>query len=391
MTDGYTSAREESRQAIQVTWIGMILDAALGALKVVIGIAYHSHALIADGIHSFSDLASDLVVLGVMRFSRQGPDADHPYGHERFETMGTVLMGTLLIAVAGALAWDSAARLISASDTDIPGWPVLVAAAASVLGKEAIFQYTHHVGMAIHSELIVANAWHSRTDALSSIIVFVAAGGAMLGYTWLDAVAAIAVAVFVGRIGWNFAWSSIKELVDTALAPDDTKTITHLAMETEGVRDVHCVRSRRMGSGILLDIHLQVDPAISVSEGHQIGVNVTHRIIAHDPRIRDVTFHIDAEDDGHMEQDSFPALPMRKDVVEALRQHWGTLIDFQRAGPFRLHYLGDKVSVELFLRSDAAVTLSARNDAALATQLRHMASDLPWLGQVRVWYAEQSD
>lgn len=384
-------AGDESQQAARVTWLGTIVDALLGALKVVVGVVFHSHALVADGVHSFSDVASDLVVLGVMHFSRQAPDLDHPYGHQRFETMGTVLLGTLLIAVAGALAWDSAVRLWQHADTDVPDWPVLAVALASVLSKEAIFQYTRHVGLQIRSELIVANAWHSRTDALSSVIVFIAAIGAMLGYPWLDGLAAIAVSVFIGRIGWDFAWNSIKELVDTALAPEETEAIRDLAMHAEGVRDVHCVRSRRMGGDVLLEIHLQVDPSISVSEGHQIGITVTRHIIDRHPRVRDVTFHIDAEDDGNSEQEISPRLPMRKDVVEALRQRWGGLIDFHQAGPFRLHYLGDKVSVELFLRGDNAVDTTLRSPAPLATQLRHMAADLPWLGQVRVWYAEQSE
>lgn len=396
MNDGFDSlqpslADGESQQAARVTWLGMMLDAFLGALKVVVGIVFHSHALVADGVHSFSDMASDLVVLGVMRFSRQEPDQDHPYGHQRFETMGTVLLGTLLIAVAGGLAWDSAARLWAHADTDVPSWPVLAVALVSVLSKEAIFQYTRYVGMQIRSQLIIANAWHSRTDALSSVIVFVAAAGAMLGYPWLDGIAAIAVSIFIGRIGWGFAWNSIQELVDTALAPQETEAIRVLAMDTEGVRDVHCVRSRQMGGDVLLEIHLQVDPSISVSEGHQIGITVTRHIMDQHTRVRDVTFHIDAEDDGNSEQETSPLLPMRKDVVDALRQRWEGLIDFHHAGPFRLHYLGDKVSVELFLRGDDAVDTALRNQAPLATQLRHMAADLPWLGQVRVWYAEQAE
>ncbi len=384
-------AQAEGRLATRVTLAGLLLDALLGCLKVVIGIVFFSHALVADGIHSFSDLASDLMVLAVMRFSRQGPDLEHPYGHKRFETLGTVLLGAILIAVAFALVLESVQTLTGGAGHPVPMWPVLVAAALSIAGKEWMFRLTRNIGRRIRSDLLLANAWHSRTDALSSVIVFLTAAGAMLGYPWLDAVGAILVAVMVGKIGWDFAWDSVKELVDTALAPTETRNLRDIAMTTEGVRDVHCLRSRRMANDFLLDIHLQVDPAISVSEGHQIGLKVTERIIESFPHIRDVTFHIDAEDDGHMEDQASSGLPMRSEVIPALEARWKTLIDFQKVGPIRLHYLGEKVSVELFLHNPAAIAATNGNGRALAQRLRTLASDLPWLGQIRLWFGEISE
>ncbi|TNE76114.1 MAG: cation transporter, partial [Gammaproteobacteria bacterium] len=180
----------EMREASRVTIIGMILDAVLGVIKVIAGALFHSQALIVDGIHSFSDVASDLVVLGVMRVSRQEPDDNHPYGHQRIETFGTLLLGSILIAVGAALAWENTLRLVAGEATIVPGWPVLVAAAISVLSKEWIYRYTRHVGERIRSDLIIANAWHSRTDAFSSVVVLVSTAGAMLGYIWLDVLAA---------------------------------------------------------------------------------------------------------------------------------------------------------------------------------------------------------
>ncbi|MEE3118472.1 MAG: cation diffusion facilitator family transporter, partial [Pseudomonadota bacterium] len=261
----------EVKAASRVTLIGMVLDAVLGTIKVTAGALFNSQALLVDGIHSFSDVASDLVVLGVMRISRQEPDQDHPYGHQRIETFGTLVLGSILIAVGAALAWENILRLIQGEANIVPGWPVLVAAAVSVAGKEWIYHYTRRVGQAIRSELIIANAWHSRTDALSSVVVLVSTAGAMLGFLWLDVLAAVVIAGFIIRVGWKFTWDSVKELVDTGLSPDDTRMLKDIARQTDGVRNVHELRSRRMGHDILLDIHLVVRPDISVSEGHQIG------------------------------------------------------------------------------------------------------------------------
>ncbi|MCG2582593.1 MAG: cation diffusion facilitator family transporter, partial [Marinobacter sp.] len=208
----------ERQAASRVTIIGMILDAVLGVIKVIAGALFHSQALIVDGIHSFSDVASDLVVLGVMRFSRQAPDQNHPYGHQRIETIGTLALGSILIAVGAILAWDNILRLIAGGADQVPEWPVLVAAAVSVGSKEWIYHYTRQVGQAIRSDLIIANAWHSRTDAFSSVIVLFSTIGAMVGFIWLDILAAVVIAAIVIHIGWKFTWDSVKELVDTGLS-----------------------------------------------------------------------------------------------------------------------------------------------------------------------------
>src|SRR5690606_1252250 len=197
---------KEKKAATRVTFIGMFLDAFLGIIKVIGGTLFNSQALLVDGIHSFTDVASDWVVLAVMRLSRKEPDADHPYGHQRIETLGTLVLGSILIAVGAALAWENILRLLTGEEQLVPGWPVLVAAAVSVAGKEWIYRYTRHVGMEIRSDLIIANAWHSRTDAFSSVVVLVSTIGAMLGFVWLDVVAAVVIAAIIVHIGWRFTW-----------------------------------------------------------------------------------------------------------------------------------------------------------------------------------------
>lgn len=367
----------EMRAASRVTIIGMILDAVLGVIKVIAGALFHSQALLVDGIHSFTDVASDLVVLGVMKISRQEPDEDHPYGHQRIETFGTLVLGSILIAVGAALAWENTLRLIEGNVDTVPGWPVLVAAALSVAGKEWIFRYTRHVGLKIRSDLIIANAWHSRTDAFSSIVVLVSTAGAMLGVIWLDVFAAVVIAGIIIHIGWKFTWDSVKELVDTGLSHEDTEMLKSIARDTDGVRNVHELRSRRMGHDILLDIHLVVRPEISVSEGHQIGMQVVSGMRDALDNIRDINFHIDAENDEDQPLTS-ERLPSREDIRAVLARHIGELPHHSR---LRLHYLKNKVHLELFLDEYEEKTLFS--SANIRDQLR----DYPWFGSVRVWVA----
>ena len=297
----------EMKAASRVTIIGMILDAVLGVIKVIGGALFNSQALLVDGIHSFTDVASDLVVLGVMKVSRQEPDDDHPYGHQRIETFGTLVLGSILIAVGAALAWENTLRLIEGGVDTVPGWPVLVAAAASVAGKEWIFRYTRHVGLKIRSDLIIANAWHSRTDAFSSVVVLVSTAGAMLGMVWLDVFAAVVIAGIIIHIGWKFTWDSVKELVDTGLSQEDTEMLKSIARDTDGGR-----------------------------------------------------------------------LPSREDIRAILARHLGELPQHSR---LRLHYLKNKVHLELFLDSPEGETVFS------SSNIREELGDYPWFGSVRVWVA----
>lgn len=369
---------QEMKAASRVTIIGMILDAILGVIKVIGGALFNSQALFVDGIHSFTDVASDLVVLGVMRISRQEPDEDHPYGHQRIETFGTLLLGSILIAVGAALAWENVLRLLAGGISDVPGWPVLVAAAFSVAGKEWIYHYTRRVGKAIRSDLIIANAWHSRTDAFSSVVVLVSTVGAMMGWEWLDVLAAVVIALIIIHIGWKFTWDSVKELVDTGLSKEDTETLKAIARETDGVRNVHELRSRRMGHDILLDIHLVVRPDISVSEGHQIGMQVVTGMRDALDNIRDINFHIDAENDEEQSPTS-EQLPSRQEIRQTIQERIGELPTHSR---LRLHYLKNKVHLELFFDTPDKV------DGMTSDQVREALEDYPWFGSVRIWVGE---
>jgi divalent metal cation (Fe/Co/Zn/Cd) transporter len=253
-----------------------------------------------------------------------------------------------------------------------------VAALISVLSKEWIYRYTRRVGLAIRSDLIVANAWHSRTDALSSVVVLVSTAGAMMGYLWLDILAAIIISGLIVHIGWGFAWSSVKELVDTGLSPEDTEQLRKTAMNIDGVRNVHDLRSRRMGQDILLDVHIVVRPEISVSEGHQIGMQVAAAMRATMSSILDINFHIDAEKDEEQSPTS-EKLPDRDQVRQALQEQLP--VELPPNSRIRLHYLRNHVHMELFLEADQERQLPDSHT------LNQRMQAYTWFGSLRIWYA----
>ena len=370
----------EATAANRVTIIGMVLDLVLGAIKCVGGSLFHSQALMADGVHSLSDAASDVLVIGVMKAARRGPDPGHPYGHQRIETVGTMLLGSALIAVGAALAWDNILRLMDTSPTALPEWPVLVAAVLSIASKEWIYRYTRRVGESIRSDLIVANAWHSRTDAFSSVIVLVSVAGAMAGYVWLDALAAIAIALIVGHIGWGFTWRSVKELVDTGIPVQEIERLRDIARSTEGVRNVHELRSRKMGADILIDVHLVVSPDISVSEGHQIGLQVVERMRESLSDLAQITFHIDAEND-EVSPPTTIRLPSRHEIEQDISTRLGLTLKHDR---LRLHYLRNKVHLELFLENERTP-----EERKVLEDLQDHLEAQAWFGSLRVWHSSR--
>lgn len=365
------------RASRNVTLIGAVLDAALGVLKIFVGTFAHSYSLIADGIHSLSDLATDFIVLVITRFSRSSPDSDHPYGHARFETLATVLLGFLLFAVAVALAWDNLQRFLRNEELPIPAWPALVVAALSIGSKEWIYRYTARVAKQYKSDLLLANAWHSRSDALSSIVVLIGVAGAMMGIVWMDLVAALVVAAIIAKIAITFIWNNLRQLVDEGIPVPDQKKILALAREVEGVLDVHDLRSRLMGSEVFLEIHIQVNPWISVSEGHYIGNRVSKNIRKHMPDVADIVFHIDIED---KHEANLSHLPTRSEVLQTLSASLPGFAESADLAKTKLHYIKKQIAVEVFLPDC--------NDATAAKFRKQTASLLEqnsWLASIHFW------
>jgi len=335
------------RDTVKITVIGAVVDTLLGVVKIIIGFAAQSQALIADGVHSFSDLATDVIVLYAAKHSQQEADEDHPYGHARFETVATVALGIALIGVAIGISLNALSRIFEPEVLPTPGVFALLVAGFSIVAKEVIYQYTMRVADKYNSAMLRANAWHSRTDALSSVIVLIGIGGSMAGLWYLDAVAAVGVGIMVGKIGWDLAFTSLRELVDTGLEQERVEAIRTAIMCVDGVKSLHVLRSRRMAGEALVDVHIQVEPRISVSEGHFVSETVRSKIIKEIEEVADVMVHIDPEDDESVPSNT--ALPMRTEVLRLLGEQWAGIEATKTIINSRLHYLDGFVEVDITL------------------------------------------
>jgi len=348
---------QERKHAInKVTWWGVFVNLILSITKIVGGIFGFSAALLADGIHSLSDLASDAMVLFAAKHAGEEADDDHPYGHGRFETLATVALGILLVGVGLGIAYDAVLRLTADAVKTTPHMLTLWVAALSIISNEALYHYTKREGLRIRSELLKANAWHHRSDAISSIVVLVGIAGAMAGMPKLDAYAAIVVAIMIMKIGADLAYQSIQELVDTGLEPELVDQIKQKILLNEDVQQLHMLRSRRMGHTALVDVHIQVAPKLSVSEGHHISEAVEYSLKNSFDEINDVTVHIDPEDDE--QEASNEDLPMRSELIIALNQEWAKDDELKNINDVTLHYLSGKISVEACLPIDSISSLA---------------------------------
>ncbi|VAX03430.1 Cobalt-zinc-cadmium resistance protein, partial [hydrothermal vent metagenome] len=338
---------ERYREARHVTLVGSAVDLVLGVTKIFVGFVGNSQALIADGVHSLSDLATDIIVLFAMKHGSRAADEEHPYGHGRIETLATVVLGVALLAVAIGIAYDASLRLLNPELLPQPGWLALSVATISIAAKEAIYHYTLRVANRLNSQLLRANAWHSRSDAISSLVVVIGVIGAMNGVVWLDAVAAIAVGAMVGKIGIGLAWHSSQELIDRAMEPEQVTNIRTAILSVNGVKTLHMLRTRRMANDGLVDVHILVEPKSSVSEGHLISERVRQAVMEKVDGITEVMVHIDPEDD----EVSAPSrgLPMRDEVLALLRHRWQDIEEASDIDHVRLHYLDGKIHVEVSL------------------------------------------
>jgi len=380
------SARGEPAERYQatrrITLIGLVVNLLLGVGKIIVGIIAHSQSLVADGIHSLSDLATDVMVIFAAKHAHREADEEHPYGHGRIETAMTVALGAVLILVAAGIAWDAVGRLFDPDKLLVPGKLALLAALVSVLAKEGLYHYTMMVARRLRSGMLRANAWHHRSDAVSSIVVMIGVAGTMAGLPYLDAIAAVIVGFMVAKIGWELAWRSLQELIDTALDERELQRIRDAIRDVRGVRALHMLRSRMSGGDALLDVHIQVDPTLSVSEGHQIGEKVRQTLINDIDAVADVTVHIDPEDD--QTQPSCDHLPLRHELVEQLRALWADDPVAERIRDITLHYLDGKVHVDLVLPLELAPDRATAE--ALRARLESRARELGCFGDLRVLF-----
>ena len=371
-----------SKASQKVTLVGAVIDFLLSVIKIFAGFIGNSGALIADGIHSFSDLLSDWVVWYAAKHAGEAPDAEHPYGHERFETVATLGLSIFLAIVGTGIIFDAAQRLSDTGELTHTPW-LLAVAALSIVSKEALYWYTVIVARKVKSDMLKANAWHHRSDAFSSVVVLIGIYGAANGYFYLDSIAAIIVGLMIIFIAWKLGIGATKELVDTSIDAEDIVRLRTALSEIQGVNSVHSLRTRRNGHKISADVHVQVNPFLSVSEGHIISVSVER--VAQDcvEGLSDVTVHIDPEDDDD-ENTPYKDLPERAQARRILQQALKLEQCEYEIKRTQLHYLDGKILVDFFLSLDYLQTVDA---GEINNQLSSIVGQLPGFGEVKVYFS----
>jgi cation diffusion facilitator family transporter len=330
----------------KVTLVGALVNILLAAAQLVGGLITQSQALIADGFHTLSDLVSDFVVLIAAKAASKDPDDDHPYGHERIETIATVVLGLALSGVAVGIALDSLQRLLHPENLLQPSQLAIILALFGILCKEGLYRYTLRAAKKVNSSLLTANAQHHRSDAISSVIVAIGVSASVIfSIPWLDALAAIIVAALIFYMGAKLILDSAMELVDTAWDSDKVDAMLLTIADVSGVNSVHMLRTRKMSNNVLVDVHIEVTPYISVSEGHHIAEQVMATIHKKYDEVSDIIVHIDPEDD----ETAAPSknLPNRTNILAKIEPILASANLTYSADNVTLHYINGEIEAEL--------------------------------------------
>ena len=290
--DNAQSIARRSAAASRSTWVSVAVNLLLTIAQIVTGIYSRSQGLIADGIHSLSDLVADFVVLFANHHSQKEADKDHPYGHQRFETAASLALGALLLAVGIGMLWSAFRKLEAPESVPTVHILALWIAGGALVVKELLFRYMLAVAKRVKSSMLVANAWHARSDAASSLVVGLGIIGNLAGYPILDPIAALIVGFMVSRMGWSFSWDALGDLMDRSADDQEVQDIRQTIVETPGVMGVHDLRTRKMGDLIVVDAHIEVEATQTVEEGHDIAVEVRHRVIKRH-RVLNLMAHVD--------------------------------------------------------------------------------------------------
>ena len=290
--DAQHSLAERAAAASRSTWVSVGVNIVLTIGQISAGILSRSQGLIADGIHSLSDLISDFVVLFASHHSKKDADEDHPYGHQRFETAASLALGAILLVVGVGMIWSAITKLQAPETVAQVHISALWVVGSALIAKELLFRYMLAVAKRVKSSMLVANAWHARSDAASSLVVGIGIIGNLAGYPILDPIAALIVGFMVARMGWSFGWDAMHDLMDRAVDEQEVEAIRRTLIETPGVGNVHDVRTRKMGDMIVVDAHIEVDALITVEAGHDIAVEARQRVLRRH-RVLNLMTHVD--------------------------------------------------------------------------------------------------
>lgn len=289
--EGYSQVARAAA-ASRCTWMSVIVNIALSCTQIVVGVMSKSQGLVADGIHSLSDLIADFVVLFASHKSKEDADEGHPYGHLRFETAASMVLGVLLLIVGVGMIGSAVFKLETPESIPTVHIAALWVAIAALVAKELLFRFMLRVAKKVKSSLLVANAWHARSDAASSLVVGIGIVGNLAGYPILDPIAALVVGGMIAKMGWSFTWDSLHDLMDRSADEQEVETIRNTLKNTPGIKGVHDLRTRKMGDMIIVDAHIEVDASITVEEGHAIAVCARENVMQIH-RVLNLMTHVD--------------------------------------------------------------------------------------------------
>jgi len=363
----------------KVTLVGAAVNCILASLQIIFGILGKSQALLADGLHTLSDLGTDFIVLFAAQRSSKAADEDHPYGHGRIETLASLLLGCVLALVGIGIGVRGVETIYGPPQPNPQAITILFAVVA-IVAKESLYHYTLRAARSCHSSLLESNAWHHRSDALSSIVVVAGISTQLLGVPYMDAVAAIIVAVMISVMGIRLSRKALYELVDSGLDAELVSSIKTSMESSDNVEAVHSLRSRSMGGLGYVDSEILVNPHLSVSEAHHIAYQLEQSIKQQFPRIIDVQIHVDPlSESGH---DSVVDLPARNQVEEDLEQAWHALPLRRQISQIQLHYLNQGIEIDLVFPLSEN---TAANQPEVA-QLLILAQQIDYVGKVNIYY-----
>ncbi len=329
------------------TLVSVVVNIFLCLIKTIVGFLSGSTVLIADGIHSLADLITDIFTYAILRISNAGPDDDHPYGHGKFETFGTMFLSLFLAAVAFSIGYEAIQAINNPEARPELNYIALCAAAISILGNEGLYHFCTYKGKQVNSPIILANAWHHRTDSMSSVAALIGIGLNMMGFLVADALAALFVTAFLLKISYKIGHGAFNELVDASVDEETLEKIKNSISMVNGVIDFHQLRARSIGGQILIDVHADVPSNISVSEGHAIAHSIEDALQRDIEHVADIIVHIDP---FKALQAPLPSVLYRETLTPALEKIIEKHIPGAVIQSLYLHVLKDGFNADITLR-----------------------------------------
>jgi len=363
----------------KVTLVGAAINALLSLAQIICGLLGQSQALLADGIHTLSDLSSDFIVLYATTHSARAADEEHPYGHGRIETLASLLLGIILIGVGVSLGIRGALSLLSTDQTD-PELITLFFAALAIASKEFLYRYTINAARRVHSTLLESNAMHHRSDVLSSIVVVIGIATQLAGIAHMDAIAAAIVSLMIMLMGYRLARKSLEELIDSSLDKDLVADIQQFISKNKNINAIHRIRTRSMGGLGYVDAELRVNPRLTVSEAHYIAFTLEEQIKSEFSSIIDVSIHIDPLTESKHEDVS--DLPTRAELLDQLNSNCQLNACHEKIIQVNLHYLNRKIDLDIVL----PVSLNSPQHETDIQQLKESAESIDCVGLVSIFF-----